>query len=166
MILKLKYWLPPLITFLSKWLPSKISKKFSDITKSLENSLSFQGTTLLLLFLLSSLDRLCNYAMTILLVMGMGFQIPILYLVIANAAASVTNILPINNIGSFGTLELGWTGALVYFGVGSGIAAASGFGFHLLAFSFTIVLGFICLFIMKIKYNINPFEKEKRIVVK
>jgi hypothetical protein len=37
---------------------------------------------------------------------------------------------------------------------------ASGLGFHLLAFSFTIILGMSALLIFKIYFNINPFKKK------
>ena len=84
--------------------------------------------------------------------------IPVLQIIIANAIASITNIIPINSIGSFGTLELGWAGTLLLFHIPNDIAISSGFNYHLLTISFTILLGLIALLILNIKFHINPFK--------
>lgn len=149
----LKRWFPALMRVSIKWLPEKFSGKLTGVSNSMKDALTLSHGKMAGLFFLSLFDRLFNYGVTVLLVVGMGYAIPVLQLMVANAAASLTNILPINSIGSFGTLELGWTGALMSYGVSADIAAASGLGFHLLFLSYTIILGVTALIIMKIKYR-------------
>jgi uncharacterized membrane protein YbhN (UPF0104 family) len=132
-------------------------KKIEEFNISTEKALKISRKKFFNLFFLSILDRIFGYGMAISLVIGMSYKIPIFHIIIANAVASLTNIIPINSFGSFGTLELGWAGALLLYGVPKEIAISSGFSFHILAFSFTISLGLISIFLMKRKFNINPF---------
>jgi uncharacterized membrane protein YbhN (UPF0104 family) len=137
----------------------KRRKKVDEFYLLIEQALTISPGKMVKLFFLSLLDRLFLYAVTVFLVLGMSFDIPIYQLVTANAAASLVSVFPINSFGNFGTLELGWTGALLYFGLPPDIAVSSGFGFHLLGLSFIIILGMSSLLIMKMKFNINPFRK-------
>lgn len=54
--------------------------------------------------------------------------------------AAVASSLPINAVGSFGSLEAGWTAAAVAFGVPAGQALADGFATHLWSLGFSLVL--------------------------
>lgn len=150
------YWLMKLLSKLS---PQKFTHKIEKVKTSINEALTLNNRQMFKLSILSLIDRICGYAMSIFLVIGMSYQIPILQLIIANAVASITNVIPINSIGSFGTLELGWAGALLLFGVPKEIAVSSGFNFHILALTFTITLGLISLLIMSIRFNINPFKQ-------
>jgi uncharacterized membrane protein YbhN (UPF0104 family) len=51
--------------------------------------------------------------------------------------AAVGTALPVNAVGNFGTLEAGWTGALVAAGVPAGEALAAGFATHLWSLAFS-----------------------------
>jgi hypothetical protein len=52
--------------------------------------------------------------------------------------AAVGSSLPINAVGSFGTLEAGWTAAAAAFGMPAGQALADGFATHLWSLAFSL----------------------------
>ena len=159
-LLNLKTLFLKIITYITYILPEKYTPHLKEFEIHINQALTLSPKVHIQLFLLSLLDRICNYAVTIFLVKGMSFDISFVPLIIANAAASLSNVLPINSIGSFGTLELGWTGALMYYDIPKDIAISSGFSFHLLFITYTIGIGLTSLFMMKIKYNINPFVQK------
>lgn len=134
-------------------IPSK--KKFfeSFFTKVL-SSLNINQFQLTILFLYSLLDKVINYGLIVLIISGLGFSIPLEKLLVAIGLSGFSEILPINSLGSFGTLELGWVGALVMLGVQESISIQSGFSAHIVIFSYTVVLGLIFLpFILIRKKN-------------
>ncbi len=149
------------ITLSTYILPRKYTSKIQEFGGYLCQTSPLSNPKYLQLFFLSLFDRICNYAVTIFLIKGMSFEISYLQLIIANAVASLSNVLPINSIGSFGTLELGWAGALILYDVPREIAISSGFSFHLLFITYTMSLGLTSLLIIKIKYNIIPFVPQK-----
>ena len=61
--------------------------------------------------------------------------------VLGSTAAVVTGFLPIGGIGSFGTLEAGWSLGFVLVGLDRTHAVASAFGVSLVTFAYVIVLG-------------------------
>lgn len=149
------------IAFSTYIFPKKYTAKLHEFESYLCQMSPLSNSKYLQLFFLSLFDRICNYAVTIFLIKGMSFEISYLQLIIANAVASLSNILPINSIGSFGTLELGWAGALMFYDVPREIAISSGFSFHILFMTYTMSLGLTSLLIMKTKYNIIPFVSQK-----
>ena len=157
-IYHLKTFASSFINILKHIFPRKYVESLNRNQLNIEKALSVNNVTLLELFTLSLIDRVCNFVVTICLVIGMSYHIPVISLIFANIIASLTNILPINSIGSFGTLELGWTGALMMLNIPKESAISSGFNFHILTLTFTISLGFIAFAIMALKYNINPFK--------
>ncbi len=60
----------------------------------------------------------------------LGIDIGFFESVLASTGAVLTNLLPVNGLGSIGTLEAGWSLGYVFFGVDSGNAVASGFIMH------------------------------------
>ena len=160
-ITNLKKIFPMIIKIISIIFPKKHHNKLERFMESSRKALAISKEKNLKLFFLSILDRIFGYGVSVLLIIGMSFKISTLQIITANAVSSITEVLPINSFGSFGTLELGWAGTLIYFGVSKEIAISSGFSFHLLAFSFTISLGLVSIFLMKLKFNINPFVREK-----
>ena len=77
------------------------------------------------------------------LLAAMGHRWPPAWVVAGSAAASLSNLLPFNLVGNFGTLEAGWTAAFVGLGVSPEIAAATGFASHLWALVFAAIYGAI-----------------------
>ena len=81
------------------------------------------------------------WAFTTSLVRGMGLAWPPTAVLLGVIGAAVGAALPINALGNFGTLEAGWTAALVTVGVPAADALAAGFATHLWSVLFTAVLG-------------------------
>jgi energy-converting hydrogenase Eha subunit C len=71
----------------------------------------------------------------------MGFRWPVWDVVTGSAVASISNLLPINLVANFGTLEAGWTAAFAAMGVNLDIAAATGLACHIWALVFAAVFG-------------------------
>ena len=75
------------------------------------------------------------------LLAAMGFRWPVWDVVTGSAVASISNLLPINLVANFGTLEAGWTAAFAAMGVNLDIAAATGLACHIWALVFAAVFG-------------------------
>lgn len=75
------------------------------------------------------------------LLAAMGHRWPVAEVVVGSAAASLSNVLPVNVIGNLGTLEAGWTAAFAALGVPVSVAAATGLASHLWALLFAAVYG-------------------------
>ncbi len=77
------------------------------------------------------------------LLAAMGHPWPPSLVIAAAVAASVANLLPFNLIGNLGTLEAGWTTALVALGVPLQVAAATGVAAHLWGLVFAAFYGLL-----------------------
>jgi uncharacterized protein (TIRG00374 family) len=86
---------------------------------------------------------------------AMGYRWPVWDVVAGSAAASLSNLLPFNLVGNFGTLEAGWTAAFVALGVPPTEAAATGFASHLWAVVFTAIYGAIAWLIISLRPAVN-----------
>jgi len=75
------------------------------------------------------------------LLAAMGYRWNAAEVVAGSAAASLSNVLPINVIGNLGTLEAGWTAAFTALGVPVSVAAATGLASHLWALLFAAIYG-------------------------
>lgn len=75
------------------------------------------------------------------LLAAMGFRWPVWDVVTGSAVASISNLLPINLVANFGTLEAGWTAAFAAMGVNLDIAAATGLACHIWALVFAAAFG-------------------------
>ena len=109
-----------------------------------ENAIKKDRLQLLMLFILSLLDKIVGFSCLIVIVYGMGFSIEFEKLLAAICLSGFTEILPINSFGNFGTLELGWVGALIYLDVNLETAIHSGFSTHLIYYFFTALIGVFC----------------------
>ncbi len=87
---------------------------------------------------------------------AMGYRWPPWDVVAGSAAASLANLLPVNVIGNFGTLEAGWTAAFVALGVPADVAAATGFASHLWAVVFTAVYGALAWGLLSLRSDSRP----------
>ena len=85
-----------------------------------------------------------GFSCFVIIVYSLGFSIEFSRLLAAIGLSGFTEILPINSFGNFGTLELGWVGALVYLEVDTEIAIKSGFATHLIHYFLTLIVGFLC----------------------
>jgi uncharacterized protein (TIRG00374 family) len=85
------------------------------------------------------------------LLAAMGYRWPPSWVVAGSATASLSNLLPFNLVGNFGTLEAGWTAAFVALGIPPETAAATGFASHLWALVFAAIYGAIAWTILAAK---------------
>ena len=82
------------------------------------------------------------------LLAAMGHRWPAAEVVAGSAAASLSNLLPVNIIGNLGTLEAGWTAAFTALGVPVSVAAATGLASHLWALIFAALYGAIAWLVL------------------
>jgi hypothetical protein len=80
------------------------------------------------------------WASTVAMLHGMGLHWPVRSVLLGVVGATLGAAVPINAVGNFGTLEAGWTAALVSVGVAPADALTAGFATHVwsLAFSFAL----------------------------
>jgi uncharacterized protein (TIRG00374 family) len=81
------------------------------------------------------------WALAWFLLAAMGYRWRVAEVVAGSAAASLSNLLPVNVIGNVGTLEAGWTAAFTALGVPVDVAAATGLASHLWALLFAALYG-------------------------
>ncbi len=74
-----------------------------------------------------------------------------LRVLIGATGAVLTNTLPINSFGSFGTLEAGWTGGFMLVGMNLQDAIITGFGFHIIMLICAAIISSGCWLILIIK---------------
>lgn len=75
-----------------------------------------------------------------------------LRVLIGATGAVLTNTLPVNSFGSFGTLEAGWTGGFMLVGMNLQDAVLTGFAYHVMILLCAAVIALLCwcaLFIIK-----------------
>jgi uncharacterized protein (TIRG00374 family) len=89
----------------------------------------------------SVLIWLCTFAVFYCFLRALGFGIGYWGVIVGSTFAVLTNVLPLSGIGSFGTLEAGWTAGFLLIGFDKEQAIASGFAVHLLALVIIIILG-------------------------
>lgn len=89
------------------------------------------------------------------LLAAMGYRWPAAEVVAGSAAASLSNVLPVNVIGNLGTLEAGWTAAFTALGIPVSVAAATGLASHLWALLFAAIYGLAAWLVIT---RLNPRE--------
>ena len=77
------------------------------------------------------------------LLRGLGFGVSPWLAIVGGTFAVLTSVLPLSGVGSFGTLEAGWTAGFLLIGFEREQAIASGFAVHLLLFAMVILLGLV-----------------------
>jgi glycosyltransferase 2 family protein len=75
------------------------------------------------------------------LVREMGIAVSISALLFALAFTNVFNLLPIQSVGNFGTIEAPFAWALMRFGTPTALAVVSGFSLHLIILLYCVPLG-------------------------
>lgn len=79
------------------------------------------------------------WGLTATLLTAMGRHWPAPAVLASVVGAAVGSSLPINAVGSFGSLEAGWTAAAAAFGIPAGQALADGFATHLWSLAFSLL---------------------------
>lgn len=102
-----------------------------------------------MLALTSILVWIALYVFSYLTILSLGIDISFLQSVAGSTGAVLTNTLPINSFGSFGTLEAGWTGGFVLVGMSEQDAITSGFAYHILNFLVSALISGVCFVALK-----------------
>ncbi len=139
------FWLSKKFNFFQKKLYLNLLKKLENFTietKAFINWKTNLNTALLLLF-----DRFLVYLIMFLLFIGFGIKINFGIFIIASSLSILTNVLPINGVGNFGTFEAGWTFGFILAGYNRNLSLVSGFGINIIYFIFTVVVLIIGFFI-------------------
>ncbi len=130
-----------------KW-PARILDKISLLIKEFEG---FDARRVLpMLTITSLLTWGALYSLFYVTVLAFGVQIDFIRSVIGSTGGVLTNVLPINSFGSFGTLEAGWTGGFILVGLSHQEAIVTGFGSHIIDFAASALLALLCLGFSKI----------------
>jgi glycosyltransferase 2 family protein len=104
-----------------------------------------------MLALTSMLTWSTLYFLFYLTIRSFGIDIGIIQSVAGSTGGVLTNVLPINSFGSFGTLEAGWTGGFMLVGMNEHDAIFTGFGYHVISFFASALIALVCLFVTKFK---------------
>jgi uncharacterized membrane protein YbhN (UPF0104 family) len=89
------------------------------------------------------------YAFSFVTIHAFGVDISFLQSVAGSTGGVLTNVLPINSFGSFGTMEAGWAGGFVLVGMSPQDAITTGFGNHIVNFVAAAVIAAGCYIIQK-----------------
>ncbi len=81
-----------------------------------------------------------------------GVSVDFFQSVAGSTGGVLTNVLPINSFGSFGTLEAGWTGGFKMVGMNEQDAITTAFGNHLITFVASGFIAIVCAVIYKFVY--------------
>jgi uncharacterized membrane protein YbhN (UPF0104 family) len=157
----LKAWFNLFVRIVLIIIPKKHIVRVKAFAEKAEIAFKISRANFWILLFLSVADKFINFIMCFFVLKALSFSFSLPKIISANTMSGLTEILPINSVGSFGTTELGWAGALIYFGEKADIAIASGFGFNLVAFSFTILFGVIALAVTHFIYRINLFKSNE-----
>ena len=137
------FYLNSLFKVIIFFIPSHY-EKIKKIEKNILKFLNQNFTLMSKIFILSILDKIANFSALIFIVYGLGYDLLLIKLIGAISLSGFTDLLPINSLGNFGTLELGLASALVYLGIDINTSIESGFSAHIIVFSFTLIIGLIC----------------------
>ncbi|MFH1177420.1 MAG: lysylphosphatidylglycerol synthase domain-containing protein [Acidobacteriota bacterium] len=96
------------------------------------------------------------WGLTLALLAAMSVHWPPATVLVGVVGAAIGSSLPVNAIGSFGSLEAGWTAALVSAGIPAPQALATGFATHLWSLVFTALLGLAGAVVLAIRPLANP----------
>lgn len=113
--------------------------KLSEMGKGLERT--SQGIVRIRTILLSLLVWIGVFGTFFCFLRGLGFVATAWFAIVGSTFAVLTSVLPLSGIGSFGTLEAGWTAGFLLIGFTKEEAIASGFAVHLLVFATVVLLG-------------------------
>ena len=131
------------VIFQKKFYLSLLKKleNFTVETKTFINWKTNLNTALLLL-----LDRFLVYLIMYILFISFGIKIGFDIFILASTLSILTNVIPLNGVGSFGTFEAGWTLGFILAGYNQKTSLVSGFSINIIYFIFTVfvlIVGFL-----------------------
>lgn len=116
----------------------KVLGKADEIVASLHSI--GKPTVLLKASFWAMLSRLLNFLMLFVTLKGAGLPCELWQLVLGSTLAMLTNVLPVNGVGSFGPFEGGWAAGFLVLGFSRQFAFESGFVVHIMALVYASVL--------------------------
>lgn len=129
-----------------------VAKVLGKIDIVVEEFSSFKAGRLApMLALTSMLTWGALYFLFFLTIRSFGIDIGFIQSVAGSTGGVLTNVLPINSFGSFGTLEAGWTGGFLLVGMNEHDAIFTGFGYHAISFFASALIALVCFIVMKIR---------------
>jgi hypothetical protein len=131
-----------------KWLNKKFyyyflekTQKFNDVVKDF----AVIKTNTKIIFL-SLINRFFILTLFYLVFISFGISMSFIVFIIVSTLSFITEAIPINGFGSFGTFEAGWTIGFIIFGYSNKISLISGFITNVVIFIFTIILLILAFF--------------------
>jgi hypothetical protein len=104
-------------------------------------------------FLVTFFIWLVLYIMIFILARGMGIDLEFISMMLASSFSVFTNVLPIQGVGGFGTVEGGWTIGFVALGLDLETAISTGFTYHIVVLIYVFILGLLGLLGMRERRN-------------
>ncbi len=105
------------------------------------------------IILLTMLNRLLHLLVIFIIFLAFGVIIRFDLFIVGSTLSLITNILPVNGIGGFGSFEAGWTIGFSLLGHDKSVAFLYGFGINIIVFFFTLFLLVVGYFLYKFKKN-------------
>jgi uncharacterized protein (TIRG00374 family) len=132
-----------------------VAKIMEKIDMVVEEFSSFKAGPLIPMLAVTSLLIWCAlYLLFYLTIRSFGIDIGIIQSVVGSTGGVLTNVLPINSFGSFGTLEAGWTGGFMLVGMSEHDAIFTGFGYHIISFFTSGFIALVCLTVKRLKAKV------------
>ena len=131
----------------------KLVKKLLEKVQQVEEEFSQFDTrgNLPMIAVTSLLVWTALYTLSFVVIRGFNIDIGYIPALIGATGGILTNVLPINSFGSFGTLEAGWTGGFLLVGMSLQNAVTTGFGNHLVMFFSGGFIALFCALVQKVK---------------
>lgn len=120
-----------------------VTKKFFTFAEEISNGFGLirNWSMMLLCFLISTAIWASVYFNVFILLKSFGIEIMPIKFMFAFIFMAFFSALPIHGPGSFGTIETGWSAALVFFNTPKALAITSAFALHLMMFFYAFILG-------------------------
>lgn len=87
------------------------------------------------------------------IILSLGVSVEFWEVVFAATVMFVMVSLPIQGLAGFGTLETGWAAGFILVGLDKEVAISTGFAFHIILLAYTVTLGFLGYFLMKLRFD-------------
>ena len=95
----------------------------------------------LLTWVYSIVNVVIRFGFQIYLIVEMGVKVPVINLIFALVFTNIFNLLPIQSIGNFGTIEAPFSWALIHFGTTKEVAFVTAFSLHIIILIYCLPVG-------------------------
>jgi len=95
----------------------------------------------LLIWAYSIVSMIIRFGFQVYLIAEMGVEVPVINLIFALVFTNIFNLLPIQSIGNFGTIEAPFSWALIHFGTTKEVALVTAFSLHIIILIYCLPVG-------------------------